>query len=89
MAKIPRLWGATLALALAACAVPVEVDPQGGGRYEISVDNDFGARLKGAESVLGKKAEELCPDGYDRLRRRSVHPRHGLGESINWIIQCS
>ncbi|MEJ0068954.1 MAG: hypothetical protein WDO24_09765 [Pseudomonadota bacterium] len=78
-----------LAAALGACANEVEVDPKGEGRYNLSVESDVGTRVAGPERLLGKKAEALCPDGYDRLKRRSIHPRHGVTEQIAWEIQCS
>jgi hypothetical protein len=84
----PLLLCAVL-LVLAGCAVPIDVDPKGGGKYELSIENDFNVRAQGAERLLAKKAEELCPDGYDRLRRRSLHRRRGVTEHINWEIQCS
>jgi hypothetical protein len=78
-----------LAAALGACANDVEVDPKGEGRYGLVVDSDFSTRVEGPERLLAKKAEALCPDGYDRLRRRSIHKRHGITEQIAWDIQCS
>jgi hypothetical protein len=78
------------ACALGGCAVPIEVDAKGGGKYELTIESDFSTRVRGTETLLAKKAEELCPDGYDRLKRRSIHSRHGgITESINWEIQCS
>ena len=76
--------------ALAGCSVPIQVDAKGSGRYELTVESDFATRVEGPENLLAKKAEALCPDGYDRLKRRSLHSRHGgVTESINWEIQCS
>ena len=78
------------ACTLEGCAVPIEVDAQGGGKYELSVESDFRTRVQGTENLLAKRAEELCPDGYDRLKRRSIHSRHGgITESISWEIKCS
>lgn len=79
----------TLALLITGCT-QVAVDEKGGGRYGLSVENDFMARVQGAEYVLGKKSEELCPDGYDRVKRSSTRRRHGgPNERIVWIIECS
>ena len=76
-------------LLLAACAVPIEVEPKGEGRYDLTIENDFNTRVQGAERLLAKKAEELCPDGYDRLTRKSLHKRRGVTDHIFWEIQCS
>ena len=80
-----------LVLALGACAgaSDIEVDPRGEGKYELRIENDFSIRVQGAERLLGQKAEALCPDGYDRLKRRSIHKRRGVTEYIAWEIQCS
>ena len=78
------------ALALAGCSTPIQVDAMGGGKYDLSVESDFVTRVEGPENLLAKKAEALCPDGYDRLKRRSIHSRHGgVTEAISWEIQCS
>ncbi len=77
------------ALMLAACSVPIEVEPKGEGKYDLTIENDFNTRAQGAENLLGKKAEQLCPDGYDRLKRSSIHKRRGVTEYIAWEIQCS
>ncbi|MBI3515407.1 MAG: hypothetical protein HY060_15310 [Proteobacteria bacterium] len=76
-------------LLLAACAVPIEVEPKGEGKYELTIENDFNTRAQGAERLLAKKAEALCPDGYDRLRRRALYKRRAVTDYINWEIQCS
>jgi hypothetical protein len=76
-------------LLLAACAVDIQVDPQGEGKYMLTVDNDYNTRVQGPEDLLAKKAEALCPDGYDRIKRRSIHKRRGGTEQISWDIQCS
>jgi hypothetical protein len=78
-----------VALLLAACATPIAVDAKGDGKYELTVENDFSTRAQGAERLLAKRAETLCPDGYERLKRRSIHKRRGVTEFINWEIQCS
>jgi hypothetical protein len=78
-----------LAATLDACANEVQVDPKGEGRYNLTVESDFSTRIAGPEELLGKKAEALCPDGYNRLRRRSVHQHRGVTEQIVWDIQCS
>jgi hypothetical protein len=84
----PTLVG--IALLLASCASDIKVDPQGEGKYTLSVDNDYLTRVQGAEDLLAKKAEALCPDGYERLKRKSIHNRHGgMTEQIAWEIQCS
>ena len=90
MTRGAALGLAAAAVLLAGCAVPINVEPKGGGKYELTVENDFNTRTQGAERLLGKKAEALCPDGYERLKRRSLHSRHGgVAESIFWEIQCS
>jgi hypothetical protein len=39
---------------------------------------------------LGKKSEELCPDGYERMKRSSIRRRRGgPNERIAWEIECS
>jgi hypothetical protein len=78
-------------LALAGCAgaQDIEIEPKGEGKYDLRIENDFSIRVQGAERLLGQKAEELCPDGYDRLKRRSLHKRRGVTEFIAWEIQCS
>ena len=78
-----------LVLLLAGCAVPVTVEPRGEGKYDLFIENDFNTRVQGAEQLLAKKAEELCPDGYDRLRRRAIYKRRAVTDHINWEIQCS
>ena len=78
-----------LALLLASCTTAIEVEPKGPGKYDLTIENDFGTRAQGAERLLAKKAEDLCPDGYDRLKRSSVHRRRGVTEFILWEIQCS
>ena len=83
-----RPW-VCLVLLVAGCAVPVTVEPRGEGKYDLRIENDFSIRVQGAERLLGQKAEELCPDGYDRLKRRSLHKRRGVTEFIAWEIQCS
>ena len=85
-----RAWFAAGALLLlAGCAVDIKVDPKGEGRYTLTLDNDYNTRIQGPETLLARKAETLCPDGYDRLRRKSVHERHGVTEWVVWEIQCS
>jgi hypothetical protein len=76
-------------LLLGACASEIQVEPKGEGKYDLSIENDFNIRVQGAERLLGQKAEQLCPDGYDRLKRRSLHKRRGVTEYIAWEIQCS
>jgi hypothetical protein len=76
-------------LLLGACAVDIDVDPKGEGKYTLTVDSDYNTRLQGPEQLLAKRAEALCPDGYDRLKRKSIHKRHGVTEQISWDIQCS
>jgi len=79
-----------MALLLASCATDIRVDPQGEGKYTLSVDNDYATRVQGAEDLLARKAEALCPDGYERLKRKSIHNHHGgMTEQIAWEIQCS
>jgi hypothetical protein len=77
------------ALLLAGCAVDIKVDPKGEGRYTLTIDNDYNTRIQGPEHLLAKRDEVLCPDGYDRLKRKSVHERHGITEWVVWEIQCS
>ena len=84
-----RLGWIGLVLLVAACAVPIEVEPKGEGKYDLTIENDFNTRAQGAEQLLAKKAEELCPDGYERLRRRAVYKRRAITDHINWEIQCS
>src|SRR5262249_34352913 len=86
---VRRLIGIAVVLLLAGCAVPIEVEPKGEGKYDLTIENDFNTRTQGAERLLAKKAEELCPDGYDRLRRRALYKRRAVTEHINWEIQCS
>jgi hypothetical protein len=78
-----------VALLLASCAAPIEVEPKGPGKYELTIESDFSTRAQGTERLLAKKAEALCPDGYDRLKRRSIHHHRGVTEFIAWEIQCS
>ena len=76
-------------LLLAGCAVPIDVQPMGEGKYDLTVENDFNTRAQGAERLLAKKAEELCPDGYDRLTRKALYKRRELTGRVFWEIQCS
>jgi hypothetical protein len=85
-----RLAAFGAALLLAGCAVDIAVDPHGEGKYTLTVDEDYNSRLQGTERLLAKKAEALCPDGYDRLKRKSIHGRHGaVTDKVAWEIQCS
>ena len=84
--SLAPIW---LALLLAACAVDIQVDEEGEGKYTLTIDNDYNTRLQGAEDLLGKRAEALCPDGYERLKRKSIHKRRGVTEQVAWEIQCS
>ena len=78
------------ALLLAGCAVDIKVDAEGEGKYTLTIDNDYNTRVQGAEDLLGKRAEALCPDGYQRLKRKSLHNRRGgITEQVAWEIQCS
>jgi hypothetical protein len=88
---VKRVVALACGLALAACAGAgdIEVEPKGEGKYDLRIENDFSIRMQGAERLLGQKAEVLCPDGYDRLKRRSLHKRRGVTEFIAWEIQCS
>jgi hypothetical protein len=86
---VTRMAWIAVALLLAGCAVPIEVEPKGEGKYDLTIENDFNTRAQGAERLLAKKAEELCPDGYDRLRRRALYKRRAVSEHIYWEIQCS
>jgi hypothetical protein len=78
-----------LAFLLASCAAAIEVEPKGPGKYDLTIENDFSTRAQGTERLLAKKAEDLCPDGYDRLKRQSIHKHRGVTEFIFWEIQCS
>ena len=86
-----RALALTGVLLLAACAgaSDIEIEPKGEGKYDLRIENDFSIRVQGAERLLGQKAEQLCPDGYDRLKRRSLLTRRGVTEYILWEIQCS
>jgi hypothetical protein len=84
-----RLIPIGLVLLLAACAVDIKVDEQGEGKYTLTIDNDYTTRIQGPENLLAKKAEALCPDGYDRLKRKSIHTKRGITEQVAWEIQCS
>ncbi len=77
-------------LLLAGCLGPEDltVEARGEGKYDLKIENDFSIRAQGAERLLAHKAEELCPDGYDRLKRKSLHKRRGVTEFIAWEIQC-
>jgi hypothetical protein len=86
----PGLASLGLLLMLAACAADIKVDAGGEGKYTLTIDNDYNTRIQGAEDLLAKKAEALCPDGYDRLKRKSIHTRRGgITEQVAWEIQCS
>ena len=86
-----KRFSLAIVLLLAACAgaQDIAIEPRGEGKYDLRIENDFSIRVQGAEKLLGQKAEELCPDGYDRLKRRSLHKRRGVTEYIAWEIQCS
>jgi hypothetical protein len=85
----PGLASLGLLLLLAGCAVDIQVDAQGEGKYTLTIDNDYNTRIQGPEDLLGKRAEALCPDGYERLKRKSIHRRRGVTEQVAWEIQCS
>jgi hypothetical protein len=87
----PFFLACGLVAVLAACTTTddITVLEQGGGKYTLTVENDFTARVQGGERLLGRKAEAICPDGYDRLRRRSIHKKHGVTDYIAWDIECS
>ena len=83
-------WIALAAVVLlAGCGSDIDVNEKGKGRYELLIDNDFATRVQGGERMLGKRADELCPDGYQRLKRKSIHKKHGVTEFLLWEIQCA
>lgn len=85
-------WCAVLvAVLLAGCVGTddIEVQPKGEGKYDLKVENDFSMRAQGAERLLARKAEVLCPDGYDRLTRKALYKRRGVTQHVLWEIQCS
>jgi len=84
MRRLPIL----VALGLLACAPNIRSTKVGPNRYEIQT-SQFGGSKASTMSAAHRRANELCPDGYETDDRDSSEDTEASTASTTMYIRCT